>query len=473
MKTQAIFGPYEPDKPAHLLNGLSDMGNAYAGANGYRPVGKFGAITVALPEKFSGGAAFIASDGTGTLIGGTTDGLYHYVSGAWTPYVTGLSLSIRWQFTQFGDVAIAVNGSTTREVNLVSGAISNVPDAPTARSVATVRDFVVYGQAGGNAAMVQWSAFGNQDGNTPDVDQAGFQPMLTGGSVQGIAGGEYGVIIQRSRVVRMTYTGDADDPWQFDEISANIGAITGSSIVQAGRTIFFLSDRGFMMCDGNTVTPIGNERVDRTFFAAYQRASLDLMSAAIDPRRNVVAWAMPGTPGMMLLYDWALDRWAKIRFGLAAVFSGFSANVTLEALDALYPGGIDTIPYSLDDGRFAGGDPLFLVVDRTNAIGTLSGDNMPAYFTCPFQEYVQGGVARLRTVRPLSDVLDGITVTLDSRARLGDPAYTSTASTLTGTGLMPVRSSGRYIAPRIDLADSATWTYLQGIELDVSSGGAR
>lgn len=474
MTTQTtIFGPYEPDKPPHLQDGLTDMGNSYAGATGYRPVGQFQSFTVALPGAFNGGTAFVASDSSGALLAGTDDAIYRYSGTAWTALDTGLTVPERWQFTQFGDLAIAVNGGTTTKIDLIANTIADVPDAPTAVCVATVRDFVVYGQADGNAALVQWSAFGNADGNTPGVDQAGFQPMLTGGYVMGIAGGEYGVIIQRSRVVRMSYTGDPDLPFQFDEISANIGAISRGSIAQSGRQVFFYSDRGFMMCDGNTVSPIGFERVDETFRKLYPRSILTQMYSAIDPRRNVVAWMMPGNPGLTLLYDWALDRWSNIRGTFNATFSGFSANTSLEALDALYPGGVDTIPYSLDDPRFAGGDPLFLVVDPTNTVGTLSGANAAAWFQAPFLEYVPGLSARVRATRPVGDAISGLTVTLDGRARLGDPAETSARSTLNASGLMPVRMNKRYIAPRLDFAAGAVWTFAQGVQLEVEPGSVR
>lgn len=474
MVTQTtIFGAYEPDKPPYLQDGLTDMANAYAGANGYRPVGQFESFTVALPDAFKGGTAFVSSDSSGALLAGTGTGLYRYSGSSWNALVTGLTVAERWNFTQFGDLAIAVNGGTTRKVDLIANTIANVPGAPTAVCVATVRDFVVYGQANGNAAMVQWSGFGNQDDNTPGVNQAGFQPMLTGGYVMGIAGGEYGVIVQRSRVVRMTYTGDADVPFQFDEISANIGAISRGSVIQSGRQVFFYSDRGFMSCDGNAVKPIGFERVDETFRKLYPRSIVDQMYAAIDPRRNIVAWMMPGNPGLTLMYDWALDRWSNFRGTFNATFSGFSANTTLEALDGIYPDGIDSIPYSLDDPRFTGGDPLFLVVDPSNTVGTLSGVNMPAWFQSPFAEYIPGLSTRVRKVRPLTDAIDGVTVTLDGRARLGDPLAPVSWSNLTSSGLMPVRMNKRYIAPRFDFAAGASWKYAQGIQLDVEPGSVR
>lgn len=463
-----LFGDYEPDKPPN-----NDMGNAYVGAGCWRPVGAFQAITAALPGPFNGATAFVATDGTSALLGGTTDAIYRYSGSAWSDIATGLTVPDRWQFTQFGDLAIAVNGGVTKKIDLIASSIADIPDAPTAVCVATVRDFVVYGQANGDKAMVQWSGFNNQDDNTPGVNQAGFQPMLAGGFVMGITSGEYGLIIQRSRVVRMTYTTDPDDPFQFDPISENIGAISRGSIVQAGNIAFFYSDKGFMKCDGNEVTPIGVERVDKTFADLYPRSILDQMYAAVYPRRNVVAWMMPGTPGLMLLYDYALDKWAPIRTNAIAVFSGFTANISLEDLDALYPDGLDSMPYSLDDPRFSGGDPVFLLVDQNYVFGTLTGDNMAAFFACQLQEYVSGRRARVKTSRVIGDAISGVTITLDSRRMLGNAASTVTTGDIQPSGTMPVRANARFIAPRLDFAAGATWSFQQGLQLDVEDGGGR
>lgn len=470
---RVIYGPYEPDKPQFLQDGLSDVSNVYPAANGYRPVGAFSPITQSLPASFYGGASYVSSDGTGTLLGGTNANLYRYDGTAWVALMTSPTIPARWQFTQFGDLAIAVNGGVTQKVDLLANTVAPVPGAPTAHSVATVRDFVVYGQANGNAAMVQWSAFNNQDGNTLGVDQCGNQPMLTGGFVMGIVGGEYGLIIQRSRVVRMTYTGDPDVPFQFDEISANIGAISSYSIVQAGRMVFFLSDRGFMVCDGNEVKPIGLERVDATFFKQFPRATLSQMYAAVDPRRNTVAWSMPGSPGLILLYDWALDKWSPIRMMAGAIMSGFSTNASLDALDVLYPDGIDSIPYSLDDERFAGGDPLFLVINNDHAMGVLSGANISASFQTVLTEYAQGAVSRLRSVRPICDATAGIEVMFDARGRLGDPPTARAFTDLRPSGSMPVRASGRFISTRMTIAAGVPWSYVQGLDIEAVAGGTR
>jgi hypothetical protein len=99
--------------------------------------------------------------------------------------------------------------------------------------------------------------------------------------------------------------------------------------------VFFLSDRGFMLTDGNDVKPIGAERIDRTFFAAYTRQDIDtFMYAAVDPLNNIVKWVMPGKAW---IYNWQTDEWSTETWNIRAAFTGFTAGLTLEDLDAPYP----------------------------------------------------------------------------------------------------------------------------------------
>jgi hypothetical protein len=348
---RVIFGPLEPDKPEHLQDGLQQADNVYAVDGGYSPVRAFSAITDALPETFQGGATYVASDGSVNLLAGTATDLYRYDAGLAWDSILGTLTAARWYFTQFGDVAIATNGSNPVAVDLLAGTAAALAGSPpTASLCATVRNFVVLGQADGEENLLRWSGFENHEEWTNGVNQAGEQPMLTGGEITGLTGGEYGLVFQRARITKMTYVG-TPLIWQFDEISANIGCLTAGSLAQVGRMAFFLSERGFMMTDGNDVKPIGAERIDRTFFTAYAPEDLELMYSSIDPKNHIVFWAMPGK---LWMYHWLLDRWTTSTWGVKAVFSGYTAGISLDALDALFPD-LDLMDISLDDGRFAGG----------------------------------------------------------------------------------------------------------------------
>lgn len=465
------FPAYVPDQSS-LSGGLEVARNVLPAVDGYRSVGATTALSDALPAPFTGGASFIASNGTAYLLAGTATGLYSLTSGTWTALRTGLTGS-RWRFAQFGDYAVAVTGGPTQVVDLTAGTASALTDAPSGRSIAVVGDYVVIGQAGGNLLKVQWSAFNNHTGWTPGLDQSGFQPMLTGGEVMGVAGGEYGVILQRQRLVRMDRTGDGSAPFAFSEITPNVGCASRGSIAQAGRTVFFLSDRGFMaLDDGQVPRPIGDQKVDATFKAMVNRDDYERIYSAVDPERNLVFWTVPGAPATTWVYHWALDRWSTLKFPAQGVMAGFSASISLDALDGIY-GDLDDIPYSLDDPRFSGGAPRLYFADWTGALGTLQGPTLEAQLELSNGEPVKGRRARVVSAQLIGDVIEGAKIDIGFHQRIGDTPEFVEGGALRSSGIVPLRGSGRYLAPRVTISAGAFWSYVQGIRLEIEPGAMR
>lgn len=447
--------------------------NVFAAAEGYRPVKSIASITEPLAASFKGGGSFIASDGTAYLLAGTANGLERLVAGAWTDLLVAMTVTDRWRFAQFGDYVVAVNGTDTKQVDLIAGTASDLTDAPTGNGVAVVGDFVVITQADGNQLMVQWSAFNDHTAWTPAVDQAGFQPMLTGGQVKGIAGGEYGVILQRFRLVRMERTGDPLAPFNFAEITPNFGCASSGSIAQAGRSVFFLSDRGFMALeDGTSLRPIGNEKFDATFRAAVAPEDYEKIYAAVDPKRSLVMWGMPGVPGTIWVYNWVLDRATTIKVPFSGFFAGYDASITLEQVAALYPD-LDTMPYSLDDPRFQGGDPRLYVVTSDNRLAAFSGPNMAASLKMGWVAPSDPMVSRVRSLWVISDVLEGLSVEIDARQQMGGGQGVVTSGNIQSSGRVPLRCKGKWLSPAFNFGAGAAWSYVQGFEIDAEPAGLR
>ena len=471
MITTAPLNAWVPDQSANS-GGLNVCTNVIPRVDGYGPVGAFSTISDALTETFKGGGSFIGSDGSSLMLVGTTDKLVRYNSGAWTSLVTGAGVTTQWRFAQFGDYVVSVSGGTTRQTQLSSGTTTAITGAPGGVCIAIVGDYVVIGQAVGDLLGIYTSATNDHTDwdYTNPLSTATYQPMLDGGEVMGLAGGEYGVILQRQRLVRMNRTGDATAPFSYDVISPNVGCASKGSVAQAGREVFFLSDRGFMrLTDGQQLTPIGGEKVDRYFQGRVAREDYDKVFSAVDPQKKLVFWCVPS--GFILVYHFELDRWALIDVALDGVFAGFTSSLTLEAVSALYPN-LDTMPYSLDDSRFAGGAPRFYVV-QSSQVGTLTGANLAAAFEYSFNQFTPGYVTRFRAVRPIGDCVTGNTVTLDCRARMGDAAAVVTAGDIRTSGIMPVRASGRYTKAAWDIAAGSEWTFAQGLEFEFDQGGAR
>ncbi|MCF1193585.1 hypothetical protein LRR18_18520, partial [Mangrovimonas sp. AS39] len=92
------------------------------------------------------------------------------------------------------------------------------------------------------------------------------------------------------------------------------------------------SDRGFVVCDGTDVKPIGVERVDNSFRNEYSVSELDAMFAAVDPVRTLVMWALPDK---MWIYNWSLDQWSTAAVPCQAVFDALTQPLSEAALIAL------------------------------------------------------------------------------------------------------------------------------------------
>ncbi len=468
MRSRIPFGAYTPDQAEHLTDGLVTCDGVYPIANGYAPVKDFSEIADALDAKFRGGASFVASNGTARMLAGDATDLYTLGGGVWTSVSGSHTVNGRWAFTQFGDDIIATFGSTPVTYDLTTdtaGTLTGSP--PTADLCCTVRDFVILGRDNGNNQLI--ANCGQGDVTNWATDGAGEVPLYTGGKLMGLVGGEYGLLIQRFSVKRLTYTGDNTSPWQVDEISTNYGCKAEGSVATAGRLTFFYSDRGFVLCDGNDVKPIGAEKIDRTFAAAYGDSDLDNMWSAVDPVRTIVVWAMPGK---LWMYNWTLDRWSTASVSVSAVFNSFSEAVSIDDLDALY-GDLDSIPYSLDDPRFAGGSPRLTVVHFDGRFGVLGGDNVAATLTLPFMELADNRVSRVSFVRPLTDATDGISLVTNSRQRLGDTGTNATFSYFHASGDMPVRLAARSIRFSLQYEAGAAWNYCQGLETEFEAGGRR
>lgn len=468
MKARALLGEWKPDIAPHLTDSLITARNVYASANGYRPVKAPSEIAPALTGGFRGGGSFVSSDGTARMIAGDETDLYSLSGGVWGSVVGSLSVSTFWDFAQFGDDVISTNGGSPLSFDLAAGTAGALGGSPpTADMCMVVGDFVFLLRTDGDVNAVSWCDQG--DPNEWSSGFAGTQPLYSGGKIMGRAGGEYGLILKRFAIVRASFTGDQTNPFQFDTISTNYGCAAEKSVAQAGDLVFCWSDRGFIQIQAGAITPIGVEKVDRTFRETYSLSDMANMWACVDPERTLVLWVMPGR---VWCYNWALGKWTDWSFSVQAAFASFSENTTLEQLDALY-GDLDSIPYSLDDPRFQGGDPRLTIVGFNGAFSVLSGANLEASFGLPYLELAQGRTARVRTARPLTDATSGLELTLYYGQRLGDAPHGVIYTDLRDNGDMPVRVAGRYIRPELKVAAGSLWSYALGCEFEFEAGGRR
>ena len=470
-----IFGEWKPDQPPHLQDGLLTADGVYPIANGYAPLPSFSpAPNGTLSGTCIGAGAYRAAGDVWLFAADATD-IYIYGAGGYTSVKVGLASSagIGVRFCPYNNLMLAANGADAiQKFDPASpSAMSNLDAAaPIARFLAVVRGFVVAGHCDNDPLRIAWSDNGDPAEWTAGSGEAGFQILSTGGDITGIVGGEYGLIFQENRIVRMSYTAD-DAIWQFDEIATDVGCVAPWSLATYGRLSFFLSNKGFMACDGVSVEAIGSEKVDRTFLAMLDRAYLDNMSAAIDPRNSLLIVTVPSSnpATQVFLYQFALQRWTTASIMAERIFPALSQSVGLEALDAIY-GGLDSIPLALDSALFRGGYPLLMMFDGTHRLGTLSGPNMAATLMDARKELFPGLRARIRSVRPLCDAAEPVVSISCSDAHSdmpGEAMYT----TRSAGGFVRTRQSCNLSAVKLAIPAGVSWSYAQGYDIEAVPGG--
>lgn len=476
MATQRIaFTEWTPDL-AGVAENLSVAKNVVPSALGYNPFPTAVDYSAAASENLNNVFAGRFSATTSIFAGGATK-LFKFDGGDLSmdnvSKTGNYSSVIKWNFTQFGNTIIAANnvnklqgytlGSSTTFDDLAA-------DAPIAKFVTVVRDFVVAANldSGTNSNKVQWSDINDEsDWTTGATSQADYQIISDGGNITGITGGEVGLIFLERAIVRMSYIGSPLF-FQFDTISRGVGCVEGSSVVQYGSMSFFLGADGFYSCDGTNVTAIGTQKIDSWFYANANPSKLNLMSSTIDPIRKIVVWGFIDNfaQNTLLIYNWQVQKWSYCTTDVDYVASSASAGMTLEGLD-LY-GNMDTLTTSLDDQLWAGGKFLFAGA-RDNKIVTFTGANSTAELTTGDIGSEVTSVVTL--ARPIVDNGSG-SVAIASRMLLNAVPQLGSYIAADSENRVSLRSSGKY--HRLSLIPTeARWSNAIGIDIDITAQGTR
>jgi hypothetical protein len=382
----------------------------------------------------------------------------------------------RWRFTQFGNVIIAANGGNLLQgYNLTSSSnfADLAADAPPARYVTIVRDFVVSGYI--NSAepypnRVQWSALGDESSWTGSATtQADFQDIPDGGAVVGVTGGEFGLVLMDRSIHRMSYVG-SPLVFQFDNISRNLGCYEANSVVQYAGTTFFLGDDGFYACDGQNIIPIGNEKVNRYFFDTADEGLLSLMSSAVDPARKLIIWSYASnssaTPDSLLIYNFQTQKWTSGLALVSRIATSATPSVTLEGTDIF--GNLETIASSFDDRIWLNGKAQLAGV-RNAKIISFSGGNSTAIMETGDIE-VPGATSAITMAKPIVDN-GSANVSLFSRRLLNQQINFPAQVVADSENRVSIRGVGRY--HRLQLTPTGSWTSAVGTDIDLNGLGTR
>lgn len=487
------FGEFKPDVADYQSSTTQTVLNVFPRGDGYGPVTALAALSFALIGQCRGGFVAYKSDGSVTIFAATATDLYVLDNSAFTwskvskgggPY-SSVSSAEQWRFVQFNNLVITVQANVAPQYFDIttSTAFADVLGTPPqARYIDIVGRFVVLSGLLSTPQRIQWSGLNDVNGSTswtPGLNSSDFQDLPDGGIVRGVAGGETGVILQDTAIRRMTYVPGSPVIFQIERISQDKGLFGPYSLVRAGERIFFFSAQGFHRIDpGGFPTPIGRERVDRTFFADLDKANLQLFIGAADPRNSRILWAYKSANGALnqfdkiLCYDWVLDRFSPVKLSGEYLLQVSQPGITLEGLDAIAPGdSIDAMIGSLDDYA-ASTISEIAAFDTSHKLNFFRGANLEATLDSA-EQGTDGTRIKVRGFRPITDapVLYGSASFRDTQQ--ASPVFTGESLINASTGKVNLLKSTRYSRARCRIPAGTAWTFIGGIEPDFTTEGKR
>lgn len=413
-------------------------------------------------------------------------------SGVSAPYTTAARDA--WEFVSWGETVIAVNGHTDspQQISLGAAVFVSIAAAPKARHIAVIKDFVVLGNVSDSATMVQrvrWSGINNAA--TWSVDAAtlaDFQDLPgNGGWIQKVVSGEQGYIFQERAIWRMTFVG-SPLIFQFDKIHDGIGAYAAESVVSYENTTFFLAADGFKQFDGSNITPIGQGKIDKTFYADLATQYAPNIRGVIYDQLKLVMWSYPGagnTGGRcnhILLYSYAYQRWARVDIpdafsgGVDAIAIASSPGYTLDGLDAVSTN-LDTLPFSLDDRAWTGGNLTFAAFIND---GLYYFTSTPMDAEVETSEYnlmtsMDGTLNNLAQVEEVWPIVDGlsadVSLSIKSRDTRIQDLTTDGPQGPNDTGFAEFHNTARY--HRFNVQTTGEFERIQGVDVTAVDAGKR
>jgi hypothetical protein len=479
--TKLTFGEWMPDQPS-ITGALVDAKNVVSQAVGYGPLPTAATFSAAASENLTTlvagktpvNATKLFAAGTTKIFDVSGVGALTNVSktGGYTPNAS----NDRFRFTQFGNVIIGTNNSDAMQAYTLgtSTAFADLAaGAPRCKFLTVVRDFVVTAFTTESSTVyptrVRWSGINDETAwGTDQVTQADYQDIPDGGQIVGIRGGEFGLVLMEKGISRMSYVG-TPFVFQFDNISRGKGCIAASSIAQVQGITFFLSDDGFYMCDGQNVTSIGAEKVDRFFIDDASDSDYGTMSAAVDPIRKLVIWNYKSVNGNrnVLIYNFKTQKWTYGDAGTDYLSEASTSSVTLEQLDSI-SASIDALTTSLDSRLFVGGK-YFLGGTLATRVMSFTGASQTAVISTGDLDIGANSVVTL--ARPIVDN-GSATVAIASRTLLNQGVSFNTAVAASTENRVPLRSAGRYHRLKVTPTGD-NWNNAISVDVDVIPQGVR
>jgi hypothetical protein len=490
------FGEWLPDQPPFQNPGATVITNAVPRtAESYGPAHSLAPVTSAISAQCQG--AIYARDTGGNVDGyaGDQDSLYLQSAASWVDVSKAGGYTTaddeRWAFCLFGSHVLATNFTDPIQTYSATAFNDLALNAPKARYMARVKDFVMVANTtdatdGDQPQRVWWPAIDAPTyWPTPGTAsaaavQSDYQDLLgEGGWNQGIVGGLSGAdvaIFQERCIWRGMYIGPPAI-FAFSVVESARGTPAPGSIVVVGPVVYYLADDGFYAFDGVHSVPIGDGKIDRTFWADVDQSYLYRITSAADPLNKIIYWAYPGPqnsggrPNRIMAYHYGIGRWAKLEQEVEIMVQAMTLGYTLDQLDPF--GTLETLPFSLDSRAWTGGRLNLAAFDTSHKLALFSGSALAATLETAEAQLNPKGSAHVSRVWPIVDAVSA-QVALGRRDRLADAVtWTAPSSITSTTGSVPLRSTGRYQRARVIIPAGGYWQNAQGVDFEARPAGRR
>lgn len=485
------FGEWLPDQ-MDIVGGASVL-NCAPDENGYVSLNSLTTYSNALDAKCQGFYSTKDTASNSYNIAGDATKLYTLSSTTFSDASKAggynLASTDRWEFTKYGNLIIATNGvdevqsllmGSSAFEDLSANITAGQQAAPRARTIATVGTHVLLGNVydyidGDVPHRVWFGPTNNPQGDwTASVEtQCDYRTFAgPGGKVQRIIGGEWATVFQEHAIVRMSLT-SAPLTFAADEIEER-GTDAPGSVIKLGRFIFYKSQEGFFMFNGEYSEPIGAGKIDKTVLADMDDDYLHNITAQIDPVKKLVKWSYAGSghsggvPNKQIIYHWPTGKWSQAEITMEHFANHLLESYTLEELDAF--GDLDSLTDSLDSDFWKRGDLTLSAFDSSHRLAQFTGADLSATFETKETQFFPGRKGMVRELRPL---IDGgtLTVSVDTRNNQTDSVTTGSSITAASSGRYATRSTARY--HRLKLATSGTFTNATGYDVTAKQRGSR
>jgi hypothetical protein len=486
------FASWLPDLAAFETDASREALNVIPSSTGYRPFPAFSNTAAAITSRVQGAATFRALDGTIFNFCGDDEKLYLLDSDgeAWSDVSrsSGGAYTIaneeKWNFTQYGNFVIAVNGADAPQVfqmgtSSVFAALGGTP--PTAYFTGTIREFGILAKTASANNLLRWSALGDvADWVASATTLSDAQEFPDGGKIMGFVGGEYGVVFQERAIQRMTFEGPPT-AFRFDKITALLGCRAEGSIAAFENFAFFLGDDGFYMIRGGSeLVPVGSEKVDRWIEENLDATQLYRVTSAIDPLNKIYVMGFPsvgaGSPDSLLIYHWPTGQWSRASVNHEIVYAAATqAGYTIDTM-ANVSATIDGLPFPVDSRFWSGSGRLLLSgFDTSHRSGFFSGAALAATIETGDNQLTPGRRSLFRGLRPM---IEGTSVTpsltVGHRNHLNETVTYDSAIAANAYGICNARVNARYHRARITLPAASSWQLARGVDdIQFSSMGSR